>query len=333
MELNRTNPILFTLLMLALSACGLHKSSQINTTAFDELENTILVQSANSAFPIPEIPESITDGHERAVFLSKHYWDEFDFNDTSLISKPEITEQGFVDYIHILNYLPFNHARKSVRIMIYKAGENPTMLAHLGSLFQKYYYDANSPFRNEELYIPVLESLLSSRLLSKEDHEKYDFQQEMIHKNRVGTKAIDFVYTLPDLTWKRMHAYKSDYLILFFNTPDCKACEEVRQDIENSEALTEVFSRNSFNRNMLKVLSVYPEDNLKEWIESLSEMPQKNWTHAFDNGTIITNKRIYDIKAMPTLYLLNRNKKILLKDATVEEIETYFMMEEQVPYL
>lgn len=325
MNFSRCLSLLFLLPLLALTSCFFYKSAPVNTAAYEELENSILVQSANPAFPLPEIPESITDGQERAVYLSKHYWDEFPFNDTALIAQPEITEQGFVDYIHILNYLPFNHARRSIRIMLYKARENPLMLAHFGSLFQKYYYDADSPFRNEELYIPVLQSLLSSRMLPNEDHERYDFQQEMIHKNRLGTKAADFIYTLPDGAWRRMYAYKSNYLILFFNTPDCKACEEVKQEIENSEILRSVFSRNSYNRNMLKVLSVYPEDNMKQWRESLMKMPQENWVHAYDKNRIITRKRVYDIKKMPTLYLLNKNKKILLKDATVEEIETYFM--------
>lgn len=313
------------LFAVAFTSCLIHKSAPVNTAAYEELENTILVQSANPPFPLPEIPESITDGQERAIFLSKHYWDEFPFSDTSLISKPEITEQGFVDYIHILNFLPFNHARRSIRIMLYKARENPLMFAHFGFLFQKYYYDADSPFRNEELYIPVLQSLLSSRMLPKEDDERYDFQLEMIHKNRVGTKAADFIYTLPNGAWRRMHAYKSNYLILFFDTPKCEACDEVKQKIENSKTLREVFARNSYNRNMLKVLNVYTEGNIKKWRESLSEIPHANWVHAYDKGRIITRKRVYDIKKMPTIYLLNKNKKILLKDATVEEIETYFM--------
>ena len=328
MELNRLQFILPLFLILAFSSCGLRKSSQANAKAFDELENSILVQSANSAFPIPDVPESITDNHDRAIYLSKHYWDQFTFNDTSLISKTEVTEQGFVDYIHILNYIPFNHARRSIRIMLYKARENPTMFAYIGSLFQKYYYDANSPFRNEELYIPALESLLSSRLLPEADYERYDFQIDMIHKNRVGTKSTDFVYTLPNGSWKRMHALKSDYLILFFNTPNCKICDEVRSEIENSETLNEVFYRNSFSRNMLSVLSVYPEDDIESWRATLPEMPQKNWIHVFDKNRIITRKRVYDIKAIPTIYLLNRNKKILLKDTSVEEIETYFMTKE-----
>lgn len=311
--------------LLALNSCGLQKSASTNNQSFDEIENSILVQNANAAFPLPEIPESIKDNRERAIYLSKHYWDSFDFQDTSLISKPNITEQGFVDYIHILNYIPFNNAKRALKILFYLAQDSPEMYSHFASLFQKYYYDADSPFRNEELYIPALDIILKSKILSESDQEAYDFQREMIHKNRVGTKAADFVYTLPNGDWKRMHAFKSNFTILFFTNPDCTICCDMFDEINRSEVLKKVFSHNSFNRSMLSVLSVYPGSNVDQWRDSLTTLPNKNWVHAYDNGMIISNKRVYDIKTIPTIYLLDKKKRIILKDTSLEEIESYFL--------
>lgn len=37
----------------------------------------------------------------------------------------------------------------------------------------------------------------------------------------------------------------------------------------------------------------------------------------------LKNDEIYDLKAIPTLYLLNKEKKVLLKDATFQQIENY----------
>ena len=317
--------ITLTLLVLfTLGSCGVQKKSSIPNQSFDELENSILVQNANSAFPLPEIPESIKDNRERAIYLSKSYWEAFPFNDTSLISKTEVTEQGLVDYIHILNYIPFNDAKKSLNTLFSQAQENPKMYTHFASLFQKYYYDADSPFRNEELYIPTLDIILKSNVLSASDQEIYDFQREMIHKNRVGTKASDFVYTLFDGENKRMREFKSDFLILFFTNPNCSICSDITDEINNSEVLKKVFSHNSFNRNMLTVMSIYPGSDVKLWYEKLSSMPEKNWINGYDNGMVLTNKRVYDIKAIPTIYLLDKNKRIILKDTSLEEIESYF---------
>ena len=48
-------------------------------------------------------------------------------------------------------------------------------------LAEKYLYDPNSPMRNEELYIPVLESILATQVL--DDMEKGPLQKPF----RVGT--------------------------------------------------------------------------------------------------------------------------------------------------
>lgn len=315
--------ILFVFYMFA--SCGMYRSQPLPKESFDEIENAILVQNPNPNFPMPKIPANITDEQDKAIFLSKYYWEEFPFEDTTLINHTDITEQGFVDYIHVLNYIPFKHASKSVKYLFVKAQSNPAMYTHFASLFEKYYYNADSPFRNEELYIPVLEIILKSDFLSEEDYEKYDFQQEMIHKNRIGSKAADFVYTLQNSEWKKMHAIKSNYLILFFSTPECSKCVTVADEIHNSEILADVCSLNSFSRTMLCVLNIYPKSNLDIWRMSLASMPQKNWIHAYDDAMILTNKRVYNLKTLPTIYLLDKNKRIILKETSLEEIESFFL--------
>jgi len=39
-----------------------------------------------------------------------------------------------------------------------------------------------------------------------------------------------------------------------------------------------------------------------------------NWTVAHDSSGILYAKSIYDLKAIPTVYLLDKNKTVLLKD-------------------
>ncbi|NLD23849.1 MAG: DUF5106 domain-containing protein, partial [Bacteroidales bacterium] len=89
--------------------------------------------------------------------------------------------------------------------------------------------------------------------------------------------------------------------------------------------LRDIFSLNNSYTKMLTVLNLYPDSNIEEWRKALPNMPQKNWVNAYDEGTIMTSKRLYDIKAIPTLYLLDKNKKIILKDTSLEEIERFFM--------
>ena len=45
--------------------------------------------------------------------------------------------------------------------------------------------------------------------------------------------------------------------------------------------------------------------------------------HARDASQVINRHRLYDLKAVPCLYLLDADKRVLLKDVTVEHLELY----------
>ena len=318
---------LATLTLITFTQCTSQNTKPADKETLAKTEATVDIENTNSAFPLPDVPVMITNTEERSIFLSKHYWDLFPFTDTTLISQPDITEQGFVDYIQLLNQIPFTQAQNSLQILLTKAKANPAMYTYFASLFEKYFYDPNSPFRNEEFYIPIVKDLLNSGLLSPMEKERFAFQQEMILKNRVGTKATDFVYTLANGDKRNMHTLKSNYLILFFSNPDCPTCAAVTKEINSSGTLHNLFTLNNPTSPLLTVLSIYPDSNIALWRKALPNMPQENWVNSYDAGTQITNKRLYDIKAIPTIYLLDSNKKIILKDTAMEEIEASFMKE------
>lgn len=325
MKLNYLLLASIILMFFSFSNCTPQSSKPTNNKPLNTPQVTEKAESSEPIFPLPEVPLLLDGTQEGAIYLSKHYWDLFPFEDTTLISQPDITEQGLVDYIQLLNNIPYSHAEESLQIMMNQAKANDTMYRHFLSLFDKYFYDPNSPFRNDEFYIPIVDNAMKSDILSATDKEVYRFQQEMILKNRVGTTATDFVYTLANGEKYKMHALKSDYLILFFTNPDCPTCATVTREMNDSKTLNNLFLLNSSNKSLLTVLSIYPDSNIDEWRKMLPKMPQQNWVNACDDGTIITNKRMYDIKAIPTLYLLDKNKKILLKDTSLDEIEDYFM--------
>ena len=54
------------------------------------------------------------------------------------------------------------------------------------------------------------------------------------------------------------------------------------------------------------------------WRDRLDEIPD-DWTVGTDRELIKT-QALYDLKAMPTLYLLDADKRVLLKDASFAQI-------------
>ena len=74
-------------------------------------------------------------------------------------------------------------------------------------------------------------------------------------------------------------------------------------------------------RGSLVVLALYPDEDINAWRAYASSIPAK-WINSYDKGCIIREKNLYDLRAIPAMYLLDARKQVLVKDSTsVEEIE------------
>lgn len=315
---------LFLMFTVAASCSSSKKTESKQKDAYTESNDTLPVETIlPDTFILPIIPEIITDNDARAIYLVKHYWDRFDFNSISLIDRPEITEQAFVDYINILNYVSKDVADASLRETINKAETDYLMHLHFRNLFEKYFFDPNSPFRNEEYYIPILKEVIDSEVMSDTEKSVYNFQYEMLMKNRVGEKGNNFNYTLASGQTLSLYNLKSEYTLLMFSNPGCQTCEAVTQQLNSSDAINNVLDLNSSTRTMLTIISLYTDENIDLWLGHLPKMPQ-NWIHGYDKGMTITQKKLYDIRAIPTLYLFDKEKNVVLKDTSIEAIENFF---------
>lgn len=266
-------------------------------------------------FRMADVPDVITDPAERAGYLVKHYWDNFDFTDTAYIHLPEVTEQAFADYIDIMDYAPYTTVSSSIKDMLKKAEADTSVFVYFSRLYEKYLYDSNSPFRNDEYYIPALEAIIASPLT--EEKVRPAHLLAIAKKNRVGEKATDFTYTLTNGQQSTLYAIQSEQTVLFFYNPGCRTCKDIIEQIEASLTIKYLI-----NEERLKLLAVYPDEDLTEWKNYLPEIP-KQWINSYDKGTLLQNKEMYDLKAIPTVYLLDKDKKVILKDTSFEQLENY----------
>ena len=107
-----------------------------------------------------------------------------------------------------------------------------------------------------------------------------------------------------------MYDIRADYLLIYINNPGCEMCKEVCDAIVSSPMLNELSER-----GRLRVLAIFPDEDLTEWRNYRSQMPAR-WINAYDKGCRIRDGELYDLKAIPALYLLDREKRVMVKDAT-----------------
>ncbi len=299
----RTVPVLFCsgMIMIGIVSCS-NSTQQVQ-------------QTKKSAFHLPDIPANITDPELRAEYLSIHYWDNYDFTDTTQIQYPEITEQAISDFIAILSHVGEPLQKGAIYEMLYRAENKKCLFMLFSELLEKYLYDPNSPLRNEEYYLHVLRYINASGILNEVEKSQFTYQLKAVLKNRKGTIATDFIYTLSNGTKKQMYGIKVKYLLVFFYNPGCEACREVKTALSASTLVSKLLKENK-----LKILAIYPDKNLNEWHSYQSQIPS-TWINAYDEEHTIVSKGLYDLRAIPSLYLLDQNKNVLIKDGTVKQVE------------
>ena len=267
---------------------------------------------------MPEIPPELSEPAQRADYLVLHYWDNYSFNDISFLLKDYFLEQSLVDYLGLLTIVAIDTRDNAIKTLMKKAEKEHDVFLLLLKLCQKYLYESMSPLYDEEKLIPFLQYAVPSSSLDDSEKIRPKFVLENILKNRTGHVANDFTYTLVNKNTGTMHSIEAGFTLIYFNDPGCEDCMELTKQLAGSSITNDLI-----NQGKLKILTVYTSDDVKEWEEHASIIPD-TWIYSRDAEQKINFDELYNIKQFPTIYLLDKDKKVLLKDTTFENLENYF---------
>ncbi len=266
-----------------------------------------------AVFSPPNPPSLLMNRDERLNYLAAHYWARLNYADKAWPADSAALEQLFVDWLPLLGQLQPTKRPVAAATLITYGNEHPAMQKRLGELAERYLHDPNSPYRNEELYLPILEALIEAPRLKDIEKVRYRYQRQKALMNRPGTKAADLALVTRENRTIRLAAVDSEWILLFFFNPDCHACQTTAGSITRS-----ALCRNLSERGKMKVVALYPDEDLSAW-EKHKNSFSKRWLVARYAGA--ADREAYDLPAIPTLYLLDSEKKVILKDATMEQIE------------
>ena len=268
-------------------------------------------------FQMVSIPTDIATPQERVTYFAEHYWENFDFSDTTFFNFPEVLEQAFVNYMEILPLTSTDIAKASLKASMGRAAVDVVMYKYFLDLYERYLYESDSPFVNGEFFIPVLEAVVEGTVLDDISKIRPTLMLELVLKNRKGFRATDFSFTIDTGKIQTLHEQEAHFLFLLFYNPNCSNCKSVI-DYVNGSPFFEAYHESG----LLRAVAIYPENNIDEWTEYQSEIPT-TWLNGYDHNGSLDQELLYDIKVIPTIYLLDKDKTVLLKDATLEDVISY----------
>lgn len=264
-------------------------------------------------------PDSNVDQYTDAETALLHYWEDFDFTDTAAVMNPEIGEQKLVDFIAAFPNVSDSVRTQAIHNMLAKAEETPASFDYFAGQFEHYLYNPNSPVRNDLYYESVLTFLVDSEKISEAERLGYINLLKLVRKNQVGTEAENFRFLLPDGGNSSLDEIDAPLTILFFYEPGCSFCETSIDQLEESPFVQDMISKKN-----LDIVAIYPYGDLGIW-KGYQERIPVNWINGFDSRNQILERKLYDIRATPTIYLLDKDKKVLLKDTDMELLANFLI--------
>lgn len=246
------------------------------------------------------------------------YWDN---NLDSLIIKQDRiqTEEALREFISTFANTSEDTIRMSIHHLMKQCEKDPMFYMQMALAAEMNLYDNRSPLMNETYYIHFLEAIQASDCINKGYKLRYEKQLEGCLKNRPGTQASDILFIDANGKESTLHELEAEHILLVFYSPRCHNCQKVTDEMKQSEQLRQWIASGD-----LKMLAVYADGNQEEWESEKNSFPP-TWTNGFDYQDEIFKKGTYLLRMTPSIYLLDSDKKVILKDTKLEDITKYFL--------
>ena len=282
-------------------------------------------------FPDVQLPSMISGQQEALEYMAVNYWNGMTDpsrsypSDSVLVSgvRRVDVEQKFADWTSIMEHAGQRIWSKAVGNLYGRAfacekkDSSSQVFETFADLFQKYYYNPNSPMRNEDVYYHFVSRYASYEGLSDVLKGKYEREARLCALNSIGTKAADFRFTDRRGNTRNLYDIKAEQTLLFFSNPGCEACMNIINVLREDPVISSMVAS-----GRLAVVNIYIDEDIQTWRSYMPVYPEE-WYNGFDPDMILRSNEIYAIRAIPSLYLLDSEKRVIMKDAPEERLFRY----------
>ena len=263
----------------------------------------------------PPFLPALMNKDERLNFLKQHYFDKVDFTDTALLRSMVFANKA-ISYLSLYsnNRLAQKQLEaefiKAVTIMLSAASVNAEIfkfwLDYLVGGFDKYHLDEVITYIADNFQDPFA---------CEDQQRKTALQKKLETFKKIAVGKISPDMEVPDAKGKpvKLSDIVSEYTLVVFWSTQCPHC------VSMMPRLKELYEKQ--NPRRFEVMAVSIDTSRTEWTGFLKEQ-KLNWINVSDlKGFAGKSADDFNIYATPTIFLLDREKKILSKPISLRELE------------
>jgi hypothetical protein len=275
----------------------------------------------------PEIPNKKPVTHQDSLqnyyYYKEHYWDGVTFMDERIIRTPFFLPKLERYYREVIAQSPDSIIKES-DYQLLLARSCPEMYKFLLNWLTDEYF--NPKYMGlDAVFVHLFENYHSQGLspwLNDKQQQAISRQAYMVMSNLIGLQAANL--ELLDTAGKPASLYdlNADYTLVCFWDPTCSHCKE---QIPKIDSIYEA----SWKKHNVKIYAVLTEDVKPEWLKYIREHNLGDWTNVYETKEMekaeadaqkASFRQLYDVTMTPTLFLLDKDKHIIAKKLTWEQI-------------
>lgn len=292
---------------------------------FKDNSNTFAVKllKASAEPNVPPAPKA-ANGRPDSVwvfnYFKSHFWDDYDFADDRFVRSP-ILQRKLDRYLKELTVQNADSLIKEADLLVGKAvaGKSKEVKAYT-IWYITSQYEQPKVMGTDGLYVHMFETYYATGVMPVSDTATVRKIGERVATLKPTLVGKIMVPPIVGDTLRRpiaLSGIKSDYTIVYFYAPHCGHCRDSAPKLKKFI--------DDYKEKGVEVLAIPVEDSPEEWKKFIREFKLQKALNGYDYASRTNYRQQYDVWTTPTLYVLDKNKKIIARKLPVEQLEDFVL--------
>ncbi len=287
--------------------------------------NTMVAKFAKATLSakIPDFEEVAEDTPDRDKVIQrkkyyynrKHYFDNIDFTDNRLLRTPILKNKLKFFFEKMLIQVPDTIADEAVKII--EQSKSDSICFQYYTQFALNYALKSNVMGMDAAFVELAKKYYLSGQAVWADSTliaKINDRVIKLQSNLLGKTAPDLKMETIDGQYVRLSEVDASYTVVYFWEPDCGHCKKITPKLK-----TEVFDK--YKNKGVKIFAVYTQNDRKLWGDAITKYNLFDFINCYDPSFFTNFRVLYDVYSTPTIYLLDKNKKIIAKRIDIESLK------------
>lgn len=270
--------------------------------------------------PAPKAANGRPDSSWVFNYFKSHFWDDYDFSDERFVRSP-VLQTKLDRYIKELTVQNADSLIKSADFVVGKAraGKSKETLSYVVWYITSQ-YERPKVMGTDGLFVHMFEKYYATGIMTVSDSSTLKNIGERV--KTLKPLLVGKILPAPNVsdTLRRPIAFqnlKSDYTIFFFYDPHCGHCRESAPKIQKFV--------DTYKGKGAEVVAIAIDQSPEEWKKFIKEFKLGNAINGYDYTYRTDYRHQYDVWTTPTVYIVDKNKKILARNLPVDQIEDFML--------